>query len=146
MTSHPITAPPAAAPGGRDTKSIALGVLSFAPVAAVAAVIVQFIVFHSDVSATTPTGVDPFSSDSGSSFDRIDAIEASFHRLEILVALAAIVTAVTFVVVLVDVLTNRAVAEERLTWVLVVIFGNLLGFPVYWYVVYRRRPRVSAAR
>jgi hypothetical protein len=90
--------------------------------------------------------VGPFRSDSGSSLDRIDAIEASFHRLDIFVALPAIVTAVTFVVVLVDVLANRAVAHERLTWVLVVIFGNLLGFPVYWYVVHRRQPRVSAAR
>jgi len=145
MTSHPITAPPATAPGGRDTKSIALGVLSFAPLAAVAAVIVQFVVFHSNLSFTA-TEVDPFSSDSASSFDRVDAIEASFHRLEILVALAAIVTAVAFVVMLVDVLANRAVAHERLTWVLVVIFGNLLGFPVYWYVVYRQRPRLSAVR
>jgi hypothetical protein len=134
MTSHPITEPPAM-PGAHSTRAIGLGLLSFAPLAAMVAALVQFAILYARISHAVDTpGPGPA------------GLDASFTRYGALVLIAALAGVVAFVVFVIDALTNAAVpAERRVMWVLVLLFANAVAFPVYWYVVVWRSPRLSAA-
>jgi uncharacterized membrane protein len=117
--------------GGRSTKSILLGVLSIAPLALIAAALVQFAVIFTRLqhAVATPFGPEP------------TGIETSFSHYGALVVMAGIVTLVALVVLLIDAITNVTVgADQRLLWVLLLVFANVVGYPVYWYVVHWRRP------
>jgi hypothetical protein len=122
--------------GGRPTKSILLGVLSFAPLALIAAAIVQFAVIFTRLqhAATTPFAPEPA------------GIETSFAHYGALVLAAGIVTVVALVVLLIDMVTNVTVgADQRLLWALVLLLANVVGYPVYWYAVHWRRPEQLTA-
>ena len=36
--------------------------------------------------------------------------------------------------------TDRIAPEQRVLWVVILFFGNMLAFPVYWYLFLWRRP------
>ena len=63
-----------------------------------------------------------------------------------LLILGAVTTLADFVALLADVFTNpRVGADRQLPWLLELLFANVLGFPVYWYVVHWRTRRELSA-
>jgi hypothetical protein len=74
-------------------------------------------------------------------------LDAGFARYGALVLVAAIASVVTFVVFVKDALADGAVSpERRVMWVLVLLFANVVAFPLYWYIVHwRARGAVSPA-
>jgi hypothetical protein len=137
MTPHRSLEPPALMPAGRPAKTIVLGALSVAPAAIVAVAVVQFFLVFGRIEhvATTPFAPEPV------------GIEAGIARYAALVMVAAVLTLVALVVLLVDVCTGTTITgDRRVMWLLVLLFANVVGFPVYWYVVHwRRPPAVSGA-
>jgi len=128
-----MTVPSGATPGGPNPKSTILGLLSFAPgTACVAALagwgIVAWRATHAPFDAE-PSG-----------------IAGGFAFFAVMLVIAAITSLLAFVALLIDAFTNPRVSpDQRMMWVLVLLFGSLLGFPVYWYVVWWRGRRLTAA-
>lgn|SRR5574338_165546 len=60
----------------------------------------------------------------------------------ILMALMAIFTFGLFIYYVVHVVNNKTIdSSERLVWILVFIFANMMGFPIYWYMrIWRETP------
>ena len=75
-------------------------------------------------------------------------IDGAFARYAALVMVAAVLTLVALLVLLIDVCTDPAISgDRRVMWLLVLLLANVIGFPVYWYVVHWRRPAaVSGGR
>jgi hypothetical protein len=119
----------AAPPRHSNRKRTWLGVLSLAPVAclilAVLGIAVAFAgVFAAvnDFDGTGPTGFG---------FGFWAAMAFGF--------ISAATSLVAFLVLVIDVFTNPAVdGDRRILWLLVLLFGNVLAFPAYWYVVWWR--------
>jgi hypothetical protein len=136
MTSHSLSQPPGMAPGRRGTKSIVLGVLSITPAAAFLAALIAWVLLFLRIkhAVDSPFAAEPPSLDAGVSL------------FTVLVIVAGLTSIAAFVALLVDVFTNPAVAGDRqLLWVLVLLFANVVAFPVYWYVVHWRATALSAS-
>ena len=60
----------------------------------------------------------------------------------ILVVLMAIFSFGLLIYYIVHVVNNKAIdSNERLVWILVFIFANMIGFPIYWYMrIWRNTP------
>jgi hypothetical protein len=132
MTTHSIpsrTTP--LLPHGRRTR-IALGVLSITPIAAgVLAFAGMFV----------PALMLPVSDSPDLGW------QAGVLVIMAMVVVAGVSTVVAFVAFLVDVITNPAVpADNRVLWVLALLFGNVFAYAPYWYVVWWRGRPVSDAR
>jgi hypothetical protein len=130
MTSHPLTEPPAM-PGAHSIRRIGLGLLSFAPLAAIGAALAQFAILYARIAHAVGTlGPEPA------------GLAASFARYGVLFLIAALASVVAFVAFLIDALTNAALpAERRVMWVLVLLFANVVAF-----VVWRSRRLTAAGR
>jgi phospholipase D-like protein len=138
MSTHQLSESPGLAPGRRSAKSIVLGVVSFAPLAAVIAALAAFVLLFLRLrhAATDPFAAEP------------SGIESGFSLYGALAIAAALASVMALVALLIDVFTNAAISgDRRLLWLLVLLFANVVGFPIYWYVVHWRTPaRATAAR
>jgi hypothetical protein len=124
MSSHPLS-PPAPAIA-RGAKTTALGLLSIAPAATMAIAVVSWLlaIMRFEQAVT--------------SFDAAPA-EPRFGLMAAVLVVSAVASLAAFVVFLADVMTNRTVApDRRLVWALLLLFANVVAFPVYWYVVWWR--------
>jgi hypothetical protein len=129
MTSHPITAPPELMPGRRPRRTYVLGALSVAPLALGALLVVDWIFLAVGIFTAAPEDIDP--AGAGVGF-------AAFGLIAILIMVSAVVA---FVALLIDACTNRCVPPDRQPlWILVLILGNVVAFPAYWYLVWWRTP------
>ncbi len=100
--------------------ALLVGVLSAWP-------IVYFIGFMATMAMTFSTG-GPFAD--GGSFDLLFRV----HLLTMLVSMALLAFYVTHVFK-----SPRLPQDQRVMWLLVLFMGNMLAFPVYWYLhVWRR--------
>jgi hypothetical protein len=132
--TNPITAPPGPAPRAPTQKSIMLGLLSFAPLTACGLALAAW-GFTAWRMAHAPFDADPA------------GIGGGFAFFALMAVVAGITSLAAFVALLVDAFTNpRVPADQRIMWVLVLLFASLLGFPVYWYVVWWREPRLNVER
>jgi hypothetical protein len=111
-------------------KSIFIGILSVLPLASVAACVVTIAVTvvlavrsFDDFDADP----DPFGAAAGG---------ALFVALGILAGVSAVVA---LLVLLIDVFSNPAVApEDRLVWLVCLLFANVFAYPAYWYAIWWR--------
>jgi hypothetical protein len=136
MTSHSLSQAPGMARAHRGTKSILLGGLSIAPAAAFVGALIAWVLLFIRIkhAVDSPFAAEP------------PTLDAGLSLFTVLVIVAALTSIAAVVALLVDVFTNPAVPGDRqLMWVLVLLFANVVAFPVYWYVVHWRAPALSAA-
>jgi hypothetical protein len=123
-------------PAARSTKCIVLGLLSFAPLVSTGVVAVTWLISVIHITQQLAS-FEPEPSGFG----------ISFGLSAFLLIAGAIASVAAFVALLVDVFTNPNVGVgDRLPWIIVLVFGNVVTFPVYWYVVWWREPALSDAR
>jgi hypothetical protein len=120
-------------PGRRPRRAYVLGGLSIAPLAFGALIVVDWAVLAVGLVTAAPDDIDP--SGIGIGF-------AAFSAIAIMIMVSAIAA---LVALLVDACTNRRIPPDRQPlWILVLILGNVLAFPVYWYLIWWSEPRESS--
>ena len=134
MTHSPSAAawpPPSPLPHRTSRKSIALGALSIAPLTAAAVALLGFV---ADFVVTVRSFDSPHSD--------TDVVGPFLGGglVFVLLGLSGVAAIVALVVLLVDVFANPVVPDqERVIWLLCLLFASVVAFPVYWYVVWWRR-------
>ena len=64
----------------------------------------------------------------------------SFYASGVLLLAGAATSLIAFVSFLIDAMVSPHVPQDsRAVWVVVLLFGNVVAFPVYWYVAWWRR-------
>jgi hypothetical protein len=109
------------ASGSRGRRSLVLGVVSFAPIGLCGSAMLILLVGFMRMSEYGDV--------------------AGAAAAVLIMMLGAAASLVALIALLVDAFTSPRVAgDARLVWALVLLFGNVLGYPIYWYVVHWRRP------
>jgi Phospholipase_D-nuclease N-terminal len=132
MTTHALSSPAGDASGRPSRKSIVLGLVSFAPLVAFAGALVSFLLIFLRLKNALD---EPF----GAFGPEAAGLDSGFALDMAFVMVAAVASIVAFVALVVDALTNPTITpDQRVLWVVVLLFVNIVGFPVYWYIVHWR--------
>ena len=120
------------------SAKIVLGVLSFLPFIFLLGYFVWFIGLFVSMIGTTGLGDANPGEMPGYFF-------SNMIWMIIWVALMGIFSLGLLIYYIVHVVNNKAIdSNERLVWILVFIFANMMGFPIYWYMrIWRNTPRTT---
>jgi magnesium-transporting ATPase (P-type) len=132
MTTHALSSPAGSGPAPLSRKSIALGIVSFAPLVSLAAALVTFFMLFLRFKQAVD---DPFGPEQTS-------LDSGFSLYLVLLVISAVTSMVAFVALVVDAITREALTQDqRIMWVVVLVLANVVAFPIYWYVVHWRAQR-----
>ena len=135
MNSFSASIPSEPAVPGRTAKAtVAAGVLAFAPLACMALAMAVFLAMFADPGfPTADDGAFP----SGDSFP---GLPAGFYVFGALTGATALTSILAFAYFMIDAMTSpHMTGDSRGLWAIVLLLGNTIAFPVYWYVAWWRR-------
>lgn len=133
MTSNLPASAPSARSRRSSPKSVVLFALSVTPLAALA-------VAFASIAVDVLVAVRSFSADTPGS----DAVGVAIGGSVFvgLLVLAAVASVAALLVLLVDVFSNPAVPrEDRVVWLVCLLFASAFAFPAYWYAIWWRGGR-----
>lgn len=117
------------------SAKIILGVLSFLPFVFLLGYFVWFIGLFIHMMGAAG---------SGNAYPREmpDYFSGNMIWMIILMALMGIFTFGLLIYYIIHVVNNKAIdSNERLVWILVFIFANMIGYPIYWYMrIWQKAP------
>ena len=106
-------------------KKIFLGVLTFLPIVLIFSYIIVFAIMFVGIGVTASTGGEP----EGFLFF------GSFAAIFIIMSVMMAVTIGLFIYYIIHVTNNKKLeGNDRIMWVLVVIFAQQIGHIIYWYM------------
>lgn len=121
------------------SAKITLGVLSFLPFVFLLGYFVWFIGLFIHMMGAAGSG-------NAYPGEMPDYFLGNMIWMIILIALMGIFTFGLFIYYVVHVVNNKTIdSNERLVWILVFLFANMMGFPIYWYMrIWRETPGRNA--
>lgn len=121
------------------SAKIVLGVLSFLPFVFLLGYFVWFIGLFIHMMGAAGSG-------NAYPGEMPDYFLGNMIWMIILIALMGIFTFGLFIYYVVHVVNNKTIdSNERLVWILVFLFANMMGFPIYWYMrIWRETPGRNA--
>jgi hypothetical protein len=135
MNSLPCSAPSRPARQGRSPRSTILaGIVGLLPLACLAAAVAAFAVL---VAGSNRLSAEEAEFLSGGP---MPGPPDAFYAFAALMVASAATTIVALVYFMIDAFMSPHVAHEsRILWAAVLLLGNSVAFPVYWYVAWWRR-------
>ena len=131
--SAPIPAEPPA-PGRTPRATVIAALIAFAPVVCALAAFTGFASFLLDVTHLSPEEAEFLGG------EPMPGPPTSFYASGVLLLAGAATSLIAFVSFLIDAMVSPHVPQDsRAVWVVVLLFGNVVAFPVYWYVAWWRR-------
>lgn len=111
-----------------NSSKIILGIISLLPIIFIAAYFIWFISFFADMMNTA-----------GHRQNNPDSMPPYFIKnilwMMMLVGLSMLISVGLMIYYIIHVVNNKSIdSNERIVWILVFIFINIIGYPVYWYM------------
>jgi hypothetical protein len=131
--SAPIPAEPPA-PGRTPRATLIAGLIAFAPVVCALAAFTGFASFLLDVTNLSPEEAEFLGGGA------MPGPPTSFYASGVFLLASAATSLIAFAYFLIDAMVSPYVPQDnRAVWAVVLLFGNVVAFPVYWYVAWWRR-------
>jgi len=121
------------------SRKIFIGLLSFLPLVFLLLYFAWLMMFFVNMLAAGGTDMDPFSEMPNYFVDNI-------VWLIMLVVFTALLSLGLLVYFIVDAINNKSIdGSEKLVWILVFVFANVLGYPIYWYMrIWKDTPAIHS--